>query len=54
VNAARPLEPKREWHVLNVMRKLAAEKGDRGAARGMAARQRQIIAAQNAKKKGKK
>lgn len=52
MNAARPLEPKREWHVLNVMRKLAAEKGHQDAARGMAKRQRQIIAEQ--KKKGKK
>ena len=54
MNAARPLEPKKEWHVLNVMRKLAAEKGDKGAARGMAARQRQIIAEQKAKGRGKK
>jgi hypothetical protein len=58
VNAARPLEPKKEWHVLNTFGRLVkGDKDGNAARRGMAARQRQIIAeqkAKDAKKKGKK
>lgn len=57
MNAARPLEPKREWHVLNTFGRLVkGDKDGNAARRGMAARQRQIIAEEKAKnaKKGKK
>lgn len=58
MNAARPLDPNKEWHVLNTFGRLIKGSKDGNAARrGMAARQRQIIAdqkAKEAKKKGKK
>ena len=46
---ARPYDPKQEYYALQVQRQLAQENGDRGAARGMAKRQRQLVA-QNKKK----
>jgi hypothetical protein len=46
---ARPYDPKQEYYALQVQRQLAQERGERDVARGMAKRQRQLVA-QNKKK----
>lgn len=52
--SGRQLDPKQEFYVLDVSRQLAQEAGARNAARGMAARQRQIVAQNKAAAKAEK
>lgn len=55
--SGRPADPKREWHILNTHGRILASKPspeNKAARRGMAARQRQIIAEQQKKNGGKK